>query len=344
MNEAQIRERLRQAIGEARYPTYLSSRVEASLKHPPRDHSPRALPLRSQTPHLAGIGRRAGSLVAALLVVLLIAALVVGVHAWRSSDLNNRPVPAGQDPAIKPYQAMLDADFQRWIDSKTMGCLYVSDPDCQAKTAVVIAALQQWIDDINGTEPPARFTYIAPEMSRHVARDISYLNAKVAAYTAKDQDGMDAAIAAANIEVNDAVREKEDVVVSSQVTIGQYIAQVRLDRAFLLGCSPCQQVVGGRELSCAASQTPSCVDEIAAVRLQVEIFQGDLVRNFAPDSLAAMDARLGADLFGAYVALNAMESALSDGDQVGLQAGRGDLRQALRQVESDAANIANRRA
>ena len=342
MNEAQIRERLRQAIGEARYPSYLSSRVEAGLNHPARDQSPRPLPRRSQTPHLAGIGR-AGWLAAALLVVLLIALLVVGVHAWRSTDLTNRPAPAGQDPAIKPYQEMLNADSERWIDSKTMGCLYVSDPDCQAETAAVIAALQQWVDDINGTEAPARFTYIAPEMSRHLARDISYLNAKVAAYTAKDQNGMDAAIAAANIEVNDAVREKEDVVVSSQVTVGEYIAQVRLDRAFLLGCSACQQVVGQREPSCPGSQTPSCVGEIAAVRLQVEIFQGDLVRNFAPDSLAAMDARLGADLFAAYVALNAMESALSAGDQVGLRAGRGDLRQALRQVESEAADIANRR-
>lgn len=339
MNEAQVRERLRQAIGESRYPTYLRSRVEAGLKHPARDHGPRALPRRTRTPYLAGIGR-AGSLVAALLVVLLIAALVVGVHAWRSTDFTNRPAPAGQDPAIKPYQAMLDADSQRWHFSKTMGCLYVGDADCQAKTAVVIAALQQWVDDINGTEPPARFTYIAPEMSRHLGRDISYLNAKMAAYTAKDQNGMDAAIAAADIEVNDAVREKEDVVASSQATVGEYIAQVRLDRAFLLGCGACQQVVGQREPSCPGSQTPSCVGEIAAVRLQVEVFQGDLVRNFAPDSLAAMDARLGADLFAAYVALNAMESALLAGDQVGLQAGRGDLRQALRQVESDAANIA----
>ncbi len=342
MNEAQIRERLRQAIGEARYPSYLSSRVEAGLKHPQRDQGPRALPRRTRTPYLAGIGR-AGSLVAALLVVLLIALLVVGVHAWRSTDLTNRPAPAGQDPAIKPYQAMLNTDFQRWSDSKTMGCLYVGDADCLAKTAAVIDALQHWVDDLNGTEPPARFMYVAPQMSRHLARDISFLNAKVAAYSVQDQDGMSAAIAAALIEVNVATRENEDIVASSQATIDFYTTQVRLDRSYLLACSKCQQLVGQNQLSCPASKTPSCFDEIAAVRLQVEIFQGDLVGNFAPDSLAAKDARLGEDLFAAYVALNAMESALSAGDRVGLQAGHGDLRQALGRVESDAANIANRR-
>jgi hypothetical protein len=339
MNETQIRERLRQAVGEATYPAYLSSRVEASLKHSTPDQSPRAFIRPSQTPWLVGIGR-ASSLVAALLVVLLIALLVVGVHAWRAGDFNTRPAPAGQDPAIKPYQAMLNGDEQRWIDSKSTACFYVSDPNCPAETAVVTAALQQWIDDLNSTRPPARFSYVAVQMSRHLTRDISSLNAKVAAYRVKDQVGMDTAIAAALNEADAAQREKADIVASSQGTIVRYAAQVRLDRGYLLACALCQQLASQTQLSCPASQTPSCIDEIAAVRLQVETFEGDLVRYLAPDSLAATDGRLQADLFAGYVALNAMESALSAGDQVRLQAGHGALQQALSQVESDAANIA----
>ena len=316
----------------------LSSRVEARLKHPAPDQSPQAFRRRSQSPWLAGVGR-AGSLVAALLVVLLIGALVLGVHAWRNGDLNNRPAPAVQDPAIKPYQAMLNADEQRWIDSKLTACLYVSDADCPARTAVVIAALQQWIDDLNSAQPPARFTYVAAQMSRHLARDISYLNAKVAAYRLKDQNGMNTAVAAALSEADAAQSEKAAIVASSQGTIATYSAQVRLDRAYLLACTLCQRLVDQNQVSCPAIQTPSCVDEIAAVRLQVETFQGDLVRYFAPASLAVKDGRLQADLFAADVALNAVESALSASDQVGLQAGNEALRQALGQVEADAANI-----
>jgi hypothetical protein len=300
-----------------------------------------SIPRLSQTPWLAGIGP-AGSLAAALLVVLLIAALVVGVHAWRSGDLNPRPAPAAKDAAIKQYQAMLDADEQRWIDSKATACFYVGDANCVAETAVVIAALQQWLDDLNSTEPPPRFTYVAAQMSRHIARDISYLNAKVAAYRLKDQYGMNTAIAAALSEADAAQREKLDVVSSSPETIAKYVAQVQLDRSFLLACTLCQQLAGQTHVSCPASQTPSCGDQAAAVRLQVEAFQGDLVRYLAPDSLAAKHTQLQADLFAAYVALNTMESALSAGDPVSLRTGVESLQHALGQVESDAANVAAR--
>ena len=101
-------------------------------------------------------------------------------------------------------------------------------------------------------------------------------------------------------------------------------------KANLLGCTARQQLV---------SQTPSCPDEIAATGLQMETFQGELVRDFAPDSLAAKDGRLQADLFTAYTALGAMASALSAGDQIGLQAGHEVLRQALGSADSDAAQI-----
>ena len=97
-------------------------------------------------------------------------------------------------------------------------------------------------------------------------------------------------------------------------------------KANLLGCTACQQLVSQNLVSCLVSQTPSCPDEIAATGLQVETFQGELVRDFAPDSLAAKDGRLQADLFTAYTALGAMASALSAGDQIGLQAGHDVLR------------------
>ena len=93
-------------------------------------------------------------------------------------------------------------------------------------------------------------------------------------------------------------------------------------------------------VSCPVGQTPTCADEIDATRLQVETFQDDTVRGFAPSSLAAKDERLQADLLAADTALNSMSSALSAGNQLQLGAGRNALRQALSLVDRDATDIA----
>jgi hypothetical protein len=85
---------------------------------------------------------------------------------------------------------------------------------------------------------------------------------------------------------------------------------------------------------------PSCGDEIAATRLQVETFQDDLVQVFAPNALAAKDRQLKADLLTADMSLDAMASALSAADQVALQTGYAALRRALGRADSDAAGIA----
>ena len=69
---------------------------------------------------------------------------------------------------------------------------------------------------------------------------------------------------------------------------------------------------------------------------------GDLAFAFAPDSLSAQDASLQADLMAAEVALDAVESAASRHDQVGLQAGHDQLIRALRGVDAAAADIAGR--
>lgn len=72
----------------------------------------------------------------------------------------------------------------------------------------------------------------------------------------------------------------------------------------------------------------------------METFQGDLVRTFVPESLAAKDGRLQSDLFIADGALGAMGSALSAGDRIAIQSGYNVLRQALCRADSGATDIA----
>lgn len=349
MNETQIRERVRQAVGGASYPAGFSSRVAERLKQPTSDPYARVAPGRRPRPWLVGLGR-AGALVGAILVVLLIASLVFGVHVW---VMKNRPTtPAVPDPGIKQYQTMLQVDEQRYLNSikglstwqpPTVSppghCTTIDDAGCPAKAAGAIAAAQKWLDDLKSSQPPARFAVLDAEMRRHLVLTISDLNALVSAYMLKDQNAMSTALIGVVFEHYPLGSEAADIIFSSQGTIATYTAAVRADNSSLLGCDLCLRLVSQNRVSCPANQTPSCLDEIAATRFQLEAFQGDLVRVYAPNSLAAKDAHLQADLLSATVALDAMASALTAGDQVEFQAGHDALRLALAKVDSDAMNI-----
>lgn len=329
MNEVEIRERLRQAVGESRYPAGFSSRVEAEVKHSTLAHHLRTGPDRTQSPWLVSLGR-AGSLAGALLIVLLMASLVLGVRAW---FMNTHPVvPTGPDPSVKHYQSMISVDLLRLQGAPEYTCTYIDDAACLPRKALFSAALQQWLDDLD-RRPPARFAALDDLMRQHLFVAISEQNAFITAYKAKDPNWVN--LPYDDWSVTDFAR---DIVASSEGTTVQYTAEVRLDRAYLLACVLCQRL-SQNQVTCQASQTPTCADEIAAVRLQVETFQGDLVRLYAPDAFVAKDGRLQADLAATEAALNAVASGLSAGDQVALQTGHDTLRQALNRVVSDAADI-----
>jgi hypothetical protein len=94
MNESTFRSVFHKAIGEAHYPVGLSNRVEVVI-------NARGVPstaMRGRGPFRIRVGRL-GSLAAALLVVLLIASVMVGVHVWRDrSLLNTGPAAPAFDP------------------------------------------------------------------------------------------------------------------------------------------------------------------------------------------------------------------------------------------------------
>lgn len=330
MNEVEIRERLRQAVGESRYPAGFSSRVEAELKDATLAHHLRIGRDRTHSPWLVSLGR-AGSLVGALLIVLLMASLVLGVHAWFT---NTHPViPAGPDPAVKRYQSLVRVDLQRLQDAPGYTCTRLGDANCLPEMALFNAALQQWLADLDG-RPPARFAALDALMRQYLVVAISEQNAFITAYQAKDPNWV-------NLPYDDwrVADFGTDIVASTQGTTAQYRAEVRLDRSYLLACAFCQRLVSQNQLSCPAGQRPSCVDEIDAVRLQVRVFLEDLIRVFAPDALSSRDAQLQADLVAADRHLDGMSAALSAGDQVALQGSHDALRQTLDRVVSDAADI-----
>lgn len=341
MNETQIRERVRDAVGPANYPAGFISRIDARLReaNPMRTHRVRSTRIRG--PWLAGLGRT-GSLAAALLVVVLMAAAVVGVHAWLTGGLfNSHPAsPTLESPTVKHYQNMQGADLQTVLNAQSQKCVTLTD-GCPAAVARVVGALQSWQDDLSGIRPPAKFAYVDAEMRRHIALAISDLNAAAAAYNSQDQTAMDNAISAAVAERDAIETEVAKITYSAQATADNYVIIVRTDSALINGCDSCQRLISQDPASCQPAQTPSCADEITAVRGDVENFQGDLVRYLAPDSLTAKDSQLQADIFAADAALNKMDSALSARDQTALRAGHDALLRALAKVDADAAAIVN---
>jgi hypothetical protein len=84
MNESTFRSVFHKAVGEVHYPAGLSNRVEFLIKA----RGARSTAIRGRGPFRTSVGR-SGSLAAALLVVLLIASVMVGVHVWRDRSLLN---------------------------------------------------------------------------------------------------------------------------------------------------------------------------------------------------------------------------------------------------------------
>src|SRR5260370_23054831 len=94
MNESTFRAVFHKAIGEAHHPAGLSNRVEVVINA----RAVRSTVIRGRRPFRKSVGRL-GSLAAALLVVLLIASVMVGVHVWRDrSLLNTSPAAPTLDP------------------------------------------------------------------------------------------------------------------------------------------------------------------------------------------------------------------------------------------------------
>jgi hypothetical protein len=345
MNEAQVREELRKAVGESDYPAYLSNRIEARLKPATSERTPRLAPPRGHGSWLVGLGRT-GSLVATVLLALLTGSLVLGAGLWL---MNSRPAPAGQGLVIKQYQAMVLADYVAfentqgnlvqsggdWYMGPTsvapgLHCATIDDAGCPAAVEAAIEALQHWLDDLSLARPPARFSTLDGLMREHLGRLIPDHYSMLAAFKARDSNGFQAALNAGEQDKDLLQFEAGDIVSSSRASIAEYISWVGWGGS---------QLVGTDLGLCRTTQAAGCAGLLATTRSTVETFQGDIVRELAPDTLAGSDARLQADLVSADVALDAMESALSGGDDVALQAGDDKLQQALIRIQSDVADI-----
>lgn len=330
MDEHLLFERLHDALDVETPPGAYERLRFALTKSPARSHA---------WPVLRIGGSKMGfRLAAGLAVVALAAAIAAAFFAAHNTTTGS--VPAGSGQAIQVYQRLVADDDATANATWSAPCDTTTHTGCQGDATRALVALHQWLDDLNRSEPPARFLVVDAQLRLHISGSISGLNALLSAIQANDQNAMDRAYlwAAEGRAWTDAV--VPGIVSSKQVSAAEYTNSVQAQSNFLTSCADCQVLTGQSSIDC--TQNPDFCDTLlGGTELQVASLQTALAAFGAPASLSAKDLRLQQDLAQADSALIGMRAALSTRDQAGFNAGRAALRPALAAVSQDVAAILN---
>lgn len=283
-------------------------------------------------------GAKMGFRLAAGFTLLVLVGAIVAAYVAAHNATSSR-VPAGSGQTIAAYQSLVNADDQNAIATWSAPCDTSTHTGCQADATRALVALHQWLDDLNRSEPPARFLVVDAQLRLHISGSIAALNALLVASQANDPNGMDRAylLGLASRTWTDAV--VPGIVYSKQVNAVAYVNSVRDEGNAMTGCTSCQILDGPTNLDCSQNQTPTCQDLLDATAGPVAGFQFALAASSAPASLSAADTRLQQDLAQADSALIAMRAALSTGDQTGFNAARATLRTAFSAMDLDVSVI-----
>jgi hypothetical protein len=329
MDEHALFERMHDAL-DVEPPSGAYERLRFALAKSPA--KPRGWPV------LRTGGSRMGFRLATGLAVIALAVAIFAAFL-AAHNATTGAVPAGSGRAIAAYQNLVNVDDQNANATWSAPCDTTTHTGCQGDATRAIVALQHWLDDLNRSEPPARFAVVDAQLRLHLSGSIAALNALLAASHANDANGINRAylVGLASRTWTDAV--VPSIVSSKQVDAVAYVSSVRAQGNLMVSCINCQVLFGPTQLDCSQNQAPTCQDLLDGASAAVSGFQSTLVAAAAPASLSAVDTRLQQDLAQADSALLAMSTALSRGDQAGFSAGRLTLQSAFSAVSRDVAAI-----
>ncbi len=274
-----------------------------------------------------------GFRVAAGFTLLVLMSAIVAAYLAIHNATSSR-VPAGSGQTIAAYQALVSADDTKAIATWSAPCDTTTHTGCEGDATRAIVALQQWLDDLNRSEPPARFAIVDAQLRLHLSASIAALNALLAASHANDEGGMNRAYLsglAGRVWTDTVV---PSIVSSKQVSATAYTNTVRAQGSSLTGCADCGVLTGQSHIDCSQNQD-FCQTLLDGTDLQVASLQAAVAAFAAPDSLSARDTRLQQDLARADSAVISMRAAVLTGNQGGFDAGRITLRTALAAVNQD---------
>lgn len=285
-------------------------------------------------PHL--VWPRSGMQLAAAMLIVVLAAAALAAFL----DLRDRATHVGPAALDAPaYQALVSRDLDRLVSAGNgVDCVTLQSV-CTAPGNPVFSAYKALSDDLNGSEPPARFAVIDAQLRRHVVAALADLNAVFAAYAAQDQTGLDRANYLLNAQGVSVGTMSRSIVQSREGSILAYIESLRAAKQNLAVCTGCQPLERTGSVDCAAIQTAVCEADIVYATNDVESVEAALVSVAAPSSFSAQDALLQHDLARADSGLIAMANAQLTDDQTGFDASRQLLQQALLMASADIAGI-----
>lgn len=272
----------------------------------------------------------AGALVAVLAVVAVAAFLQFHDRAPQSS-------PAGMD--TKAYKAMIYRDSLRTDTAGDGSACATLQSVCPAPGKPVQTALRLWLDDLNASQPPAALAVIDGQLRRHLAAQISMLDAIYAAYAARDDAALTSAYYAGDAQGTWVGDVAQKILDSRQESSSAYLASVRDASQTFSGCAACQTLAATRLTDCAQIQPTGCEVDVVFAMTATEQFQAALVLHGAPPSLSSQDTVLQQDLARADTAIIAIATASLSGDQTAFNAGRQVLAQSLPAIQADVAVI-----
>jgi hypothetical protein len=334
-SERELRAEFRRALDDVLPPApWLEAAVSKDLRkeRPPRSSTPSRHKL---VPGSVALPRPAFQLAAGLLILVLAAVAVTAYLALRYRAPQS--TPAGMDP--KAYQLLVRTDYGRWSTSGDNTSCLTLQSICPAPGKPVLTATQRWLDDLNRSEPPARFAVIDAQLRRHLAAHIADLNAVFAAYRAQDQYAFDDAGNELQHQIIWLGTVAESIIYWNQGTPASYADTVRTGKTTIAACAECLSLGSASQVDCAAFQSAACEADVAYANTAIQDFLASIIRYAAPSSLSTQDAVLQRDLAGADTGVLAMANGQLFGDHAGFQAGRLQFQQALTAVNADIGRI-----
>jgi hypothetical protein len=270
-------------------------------------------------------------------IVVLAVAIAAVVLSQHHGPKLNAPTT---ESSISAYLTMIERNYARQDQARNANSLTCSTLDiiCPAPGRPVVTALQRWLDDLSRFAPPAQLVVIDAQLRRHLEANIFDLNAMVAAYQARDQNGLDRAWNAGLSQrswIDSVVLNMEDW---RPTTTAAYTLSLLSLKQTLDACVSCPSLGSTSQLDCLSVQTSSCQTDVTMASSRIQALEGGLVQA-APASLSAQDIQLQQDVAQADTALLTMANAQLTNEQATFNSARLSFKQALAAIDVDIAAI-----
>jgi hypothetical protein len=281
----------------------------------------------------SNMGFRFAAGLAIVAIAVAAAAAVLAIH-----NSTNNTSPAGPRMSIQAYQQMVANDNASALAAYSSPCDLGKHSGCGADATRAMPVVQRWINDVSRPDIPTRFVVISAEMRQHLIQNLAAQRELLAASQANDVPAMDRAYNDALYAVYWTGVVIPAITASHQVDATRYAALVGSEIRTLDGCGAACGFTPA-SATCAKGDGIICQYYFLTVANSFASFQADLIKEAAPSSLAAKDAKIQSDFTQADAVMIAAYPAVVVNDQAAFNSAIAQLERVKTQLDQDAAKI-----